>query len=101
MRQVAVVPPTSENASMAIDRRKLLKLGGLSLLGVPAPRVMCALAQTTPDAPRKADYTIQIANGLAELAPDQIISTTLYNGQFPGPLLRFHEGQEVTVDIRN
>jgi FtsP/CotA-like multicopper oxidase with cupredoxin domain len=29
------------------------------------------------------------------------VSTTLYNGQFPGPLLRFKEGQRVTVDIVN
>ncbi len=36
-----------------------------------------------------------------ELAPNRIISTTTYNGQFPGPLLRFKEGQQVTVDIHN
>jgi FtsP/CotA-like multicopper oxidase with cupredoxin domain len=49
----------------------------------------------------RADYTIRIGQGLAELAPDQIISTTLYNGQFPGKLLRFYEGQQTTVDIFN
>jgi FtsP/CotA-like multicopper oxidase with cupredoxin domain len=38
---------------------------------------------------------------LAELAPDHIVSTNLYNGQFPGPLLHFREGRQVTVDIRN
>jgi len=48
-----------------------------------------------------ADYTLRIAAGLAELAPDHIVSTTLYNGQFPGPLLRFREGQRVTVDVHN
>ena len=48
-----------------------------------------------------ADHTIRIANGLVELGPQQIISTTLYNGQFPGPLLRFKEGQRVTIDIHN
>ena len=42
-----------------------------------------------------ADYTIRIATGLVELAPDRIISTTVYNGQFPGPLLRFKEGKPV------
>jgi len=35
------------------------------------------------------------------LAPDRIISTTIYNGVFPGPLLRFKEGQQVVVDIHN
>jgi FtsP/CotA-like multicopper oxidase with cupredoxin domain len=48
-----------------------------------------------------ADQTIRIGNGLVELAPDRIISTTTYNGQFPGPLLRFKEGQQVVVDIHN
>ena len=36
-----------------------------------------------------------------ELAPDRILSTTTYNGQFPGPLLRFKEGRQVVVDIHN
>jgi FtsP/CotA-like multicopper oxidase with cupredoxin domain len=35
------------------------------------------------------------------LAPDHIASTTLYNDQFPGPLLRFTEGRRVIVDIHN
>jgi FtsP/CotA-like multicopper oxidase with cupredoxin domain len=30
-----------------------------------------------------------------------VVATTLYNGQFPGPLLRFKEGQRVVVDIHN
>ena len=82
---------------MMIDRRDFLKLGSLSLLAAATPRLRAAYAQ----APAKADYTIEIANGLAEIGPSQIISTTLYNGQFPGPLLRFKEGQPVTVDIVN
>ncbi|MGB7754043.1 MAG: multicopper oxidase domain-containing protein, partial [Candidatus Acidiferrales bacterium] len=36
-----------------------------------------------------------------EIAPKRIISAASYNGQFPGPLLRFKEGQQVTVDIYN
>jgi FtsP/CotA-like multicopper oxidase with cupredoxin domain len=59
-----------------------------------------AQAQASPDA-EKADYTLRIANGLVELAPDHIVSTALYNNQFPGPLLRFREGQRVVVDIHN
>ena len=50
---------------------------------------------------RPADYTIRIAATPLEIAPDHIISAIAYNGQFPGPLLRFHEGQRVTVDIIN
>jgi FtsP/CotA-like multicopper oxidase with cupredoxin domain len=46
-------------------------------------------------------YTLRIGTGLVELAPRHIVSTTLYNGQFPGPLLRFKEGQQVTMDVHN
>src|ERR1019366_5815312 len=48
-----------------------------------------------------ADYTIHIGTGLIEVAPQLIISTTTYNGQFPGALLRFKEGQRTIVDIYN
>jgi FtsP/CotA-like multicopper oxidase with cupredoxin domain len=49
----------------------------------------------------KADATLRIANGLVELAPDHVVSTTLYNGEFPGPLLRFQEGQPAVIDVYN
>jgi FtsP/CotA-like multicopper oxidase with cupredoxin domain len=87
---------------MPIDRRTLLRMGGAAAMAgaVPLP----ARAQTaapSPAANAKADYTIRIATGLAELAPDHIVSTTLYNGQFPGPLLRLKEGKRIVVDIHN
>src|SRR5271155_4077013 len=49
----------------------------------------------------KADYSLTIATRPVELAPPRIVSITTYNGQFPGPLLRFQEGKQVTVDIHN
>jgi FtsP/CotA-like multicopper oxidase with cupredoxin domain len=49
----------------------------------------------------RADYTLHIAATPIEIAPKKIISTITYNGQFPGPLLRFHEGRPVTVDVFN
>ena len=83
---------------MLLDRRALLQgAASASLAGVST---RFAQAQAFPDA-EKADYTLRIANGLVELAPDHIVSTTLYNNQFPGPLLRFREGQRVVVDIHN
>ncbi len=85
---------------MVIDRRGLLEFVGASALGVSMARSPVLAQGATPE-PGKPDYTIQIANGLAELGSDQIIATTLYNGQFPGPLLRFREGQDVTIEIRN
>jgi FtsP/CotA-like multicopper oxidase with cupredoxin domain len=81
-----------------IDRRSFLKYAGLVPLISAAPRLAFAAAESTAE---KADYTLRIGTGLVELAPDHIVSTTLYNGQFPGPLLRFKEGQEVIVDVHN
>ena len=77
-----------------MHRRWLLKQAGAVALtgGLPA------LARA---ADSDADHTLRIATGLVELAPDHIVSTTLYNGQFPGPLLRMRQGQRVTVDIHN
>ena len=91
-----------------IDRRSILRLAGLAAAGSMPSLNGTAVAQTpqatsgvrsAPQAP--ADHVIRIGTALVELAPDHIISTTTYNGQFPGPLLRFKEGQQVTVDIHN
>jgi FtsP/CotA-like multicopper oxidase with cupredoxin domain len=81
---------------MPIDRRSLLASGALLPLVGLQPRIAAA-----QDDRAKADYTLRIATGLAELSPDHIVSTTLYNGQFPGPLLRFKEGQRTVVDVHN
>ncbi|HXJ80347.1 MAG TPA: multicopper oxidase domain-containing protein [Candidatus Methylomirabilis sp.] len=85
------------------DRRTVLKLGGLAALASGIPPLARAAAQigagSVPG--ERADYTIRIGTGLVELAPDRILSTTTYNGQFPGPLLRFKEGQRAIVDIHN
>jgi FtsP/CotA-like multicopper oxidase with cupredoxin domain len=66
----------------------------------PAPHAPGYPAPPRPPETR-ADYDLRIASGLVELADDRFVSTTLYNGQFPGPLLRFEEGKPVTVDIHN
>jgi FtsP/CotA-like multicopper oxidase with cupredoxin domain len=50
---------------------------------------------------RAADFTLQIAPMLVELAPQVVISTIGYSNQVPGPLLRVREGQRVTVDVVN
>ena len=48
-----------------------------------------------------ADYTLRIKTVPVELAPDRIVSVTTFNGQFPGPLLRFKEGRQATVEVYN
>jgi FtsP/CotA-like multicopper oxidase with cupredoxin domain len=47
------------------------------------------------------DFTLRIKTSPVEIAPKRIVSATTYNGQFPGPLLRFREGQPVTIDVFN
>ncbi|HEY4288693.1 MAG TPA: multicopper oxidase domain-containing protein [Puia sp.] len=95
-----------------MDRRKFIRIGGAVLPLVAALPAGAAglLAEegsgrqvrdglVLPDEP--ADYTIRIGTGLLEVGPQHILSTTTYNGQFPGPLLRFREGQRTVVDIYN
>jgi FtsP/CotA-like multicopper oxidase with cupredoxin domain len=83
---------------MLINRRSLLaSAASLPLLG----QGMRLARAEEPASEEKADYTLRIATGLAELAPEHIVSTALYNGQFPGPLLRFKEGQRAVVDVHN
>jgi FtsP/CotA-like multicopper oxidase with cupredoxin domain len=90
---------------MPIARRDLLKMSAMAALtggGAAAGVTACARGPQAPAAPAgRADYTLRIGTGLAELADDTIVSTTTYNGQFPGPLLRFTEGRPTTVDIVN
>jgi FtsP/CotA-like multicopper oxidase with cupredoxin domain len=84
---------------MSIDRRSLLKHAATFPLASMAPSFAQAL--DAPASSEKADYTIRIATGLVHLSPEHIVSTTLYNGQFPGPLVRLTEGKRVVVDIYN
>src|SRR5262245_49231295 len=86
-----------------MDRRAFLRIGGLAALaaGGASPALATAETSAVNPSPEPSDYTIRIGTGLVELAPNRILSTTTYNGQFPGPLLRFKEGQRVVVDMHN
>src|ERR1700694_386426 len=88
---------------MTIDRRRLLQAGASAALSATLSQQVEAQssAGSSLSPQGAADHTIRIGNGLVELAPDRIISTTTYNGQFPGPLLRLREGRQVTIDIHN
>jgi FtsP/CotA-like multicopper oxidase with cupredoxin domain len=107
-------PPTRpvQETAMHLGRRDLLRLGGAAALvgaaGSPASAetpphhaAPPATAADTAASSEPADYTLRIATGLVELGPETIVSTRLYNGQFPGPLLRFTEGKRVVVDIHD
>jgi len=81
---VAAVGATFFGSSTSIDQ---------TALAIPSPGQM---PETGP-----ADYILRIASSPVEIAPKHIFSTIAYNGQFPGPLLRFKEGQAATVEVHN
>ena len=85
----------------AFSRRQFLKTTGLAAgTFIVSPAIArSALATQTESA--TPDYVLHIKNSTVEIAPKRFISVTTYNGQFPGPLLRFKEGQPVTIDIFN
>ena len=88
-----------------VDRRDFFKWGGLALAAATGAAGVGVAACSTPSPPSppngKPDYTLRIGTGTVQLAPDRIVSTLTYNGQFPGPLVRFREGQRTWVDIYN
>jgi FtsP/CotA-like multicopper oxidase with cupredoxin domain len=89
---------------MSIDRRRFLGTLGATAFAFSLRGRTPLLAEESTASVAAAEpgaYTIRIGTGTLELAPDHIVSTTLYNGQFPGPLIRFKEGQRAVVDIYN
>jgi FtsP/CotA-like multicopper oxidase with cupredoxin domain len=89
-----------------LSRRKFLaETGALVGASVSAPILVDNLRlsgrMVQEPSPGPADYTLRIKASPIEIAPKRIISTTAYNGQFPGPLVRLKEGRPVTVEIHN
>jgi FtsP/CotA-like multicopper oxidase with cupredoxin domain len=82
------------------SRRDFLKtagaVAGASLIGSARAQMP---GSGEPD--EMVDYALTIAKTSLEISPQHILSTTTYNGQFPGPLLRLKEGRRVTVDVHN
>jgi FtsP/CotA-like multicopper oxidase with cupredoxin domain len=82
------------------SRRDFLKVTTASAAGsLIRPSQIFAGPATSPQ--KAADYTLTVATKPIELSPNRIVSLTTYNGQFPGPLLRFKQDQQVTIDIHN
>jgi FtsP/CotA-like multicopper oxidase with cupredoxin domain len=94
-------------SDLSPSRREFLKHAALATSALAFPWLSFAQRQRNPHAgpdstdPTRPDYTLHIKASPVEIAPRRIISTVTYNGQVPGPLLRFKEGQPVTVDIVN
>jgi FtsP/CotA-like multicopper oxidase with cupredoxin domain len=76
-----------------LSRRDILKISGFVGL---APQ----LTAFGHDA-SEPDYKIDIAATTLDLAPRHSVKTIAYNGQVPGPLLRFKENRPVTIDVNN
>jgi FtsP/CotA-like multicopper oxidase with cupredoxin domain len=97
--------------NLAESRRRFLKAAGLTTGAfLLSPKNSLAHTEATMESGASdiaqadsgaADYILHIKNSPIEIAPKRIISATTYNGQFPGPLLRFKEGQQATVDVFN
>lgn len=93
------------------SRRRFLKMAGMAAGAIVSPQralfggtgmVTEQSESTVARADSKAaDYTLRIKTTPVEIAKNKILSLTTYNGQFPGPLVRLHEGQQTTVDILN
>ena len=54
------------------------------------------LRETTPP-----DASLRISPIELEIAPGKTVKTIGYNGSAPGPVLRFREGQQVTIEVVN
>jgi FtsP/CotA-like multicopper oxidase with cupredoxin domain len=86
------------------SRREFVKVSGLAAGGLLlAGRFPCEAAAMLQGESKSgaADYALHIKAAPIEIAPKHFVSTVTYNGQFPGPLLRFQEGKRVTIDIFN
>jgi FtsP/CotA-like multicopper oxidase with cupredoxin domain len=88
-------------------RREFLKLVGTVAgarlvgpsIGLGQPKLLGGADSQTDES--NPDYTLRIAACPIEIAHNRIVSGITYNGQFPGPLLRVKEGQQVVVDVFN
>jgi FtsP/CotA-like multicopper oxidase with cupredoxin domain len=83
------------NASSRVGRRAFLQLSGLAAAG----SCLGPLAGATERG--AATHVLRIQTEEVELAPGRCITTTTYNGQLPGPVLRAFVGQRVLVDVYN
>jgi|SRR5450432_164188 len=92
-----------DSLNLRTSRREFLANGGvLSAAGVigPSLRLLLGAASYFED-PTTPEYTVRIRASAVDIGNKHIVSAVTYNDQFPGPLLRFKEGQPVRVEIHN
>lgn len=85
------------------SRRQFLKNTSLAAgtILLPDKSVLAGVFVSPLDDRAPADYTLHIKAAPIEIGHKRIVSAVTYNGQFPGPLLRFKEGRLATVDVLN
>jgi FtsP/CotA-like multicopper oxidase with cupredoxin domain len=67
-----------------------LTSGKIGLMRELLPGVKNGIEFVTAE--KSADYTLRIGAAAVEIGKKHLVSAVTYNGQFPGPLLRFKEG---------
>jgi len=83
------------SAQRAITRRDFLAQAGLGLGGAALACLTPVWAQSAPD------VKLEIAPLALEIAPGKVVRTVAYNGQSPGPLIRWPEGKPIAIDVFN
>jgi FtsP/CotA-like multicopper oxidase with cupredoxin domain len=87
---------------LCVTRREFLRIAGAGAVLVPGLGLRAQeRGDATATADQRAQYTLHIRNGLVEIGKNRFVSTTTYNGECPGPLLRLREGERTTVEIHN
>ena len=82
------------------SRRDLFKVAGAT--GFVAICGTCqSRAHESPQELATPDYRLEIAPLTLDLSPQHRITTTAYNVQVPGPLLRLKENSPVTIEVTN
>lgn len=80
-----------------VDRRNFLTTLAASACITAATR----FGIQSPTEIAKPDATLRITPVKLEIAPGKVVETIGYNGSVPGPLLRFREGQNVSIQVEN
>ena len=78
-----------------MNRRRFLR--GTAAVVSAGPLLEHPLAWAQPP----LDYRLEIAPLKLEIAPGKVIHTFGYNGQAPGPLLRWPEGKQIRIEVTN
>lgn len=85
-----------------LTRREALQLGGAALAAAAVPGWLTERAHGTTDARAALDTTVDLVAGVGPAVVAGGTATLwTYNGSFPGPLLRWREGDRVRLRLLN